>query len=104
MDITMVISAALLTLLPFISYRFFGSAAGVLGADRRCGMQDVFVVTSRGTGRTGHIARIVHGADEEDARQTHQAHYPDESIVDITPRYSQLRSITPTRGISHNRS
>lgn len=66
-------------------------------------MHDVFVVTSRGPGSNGHIARIVHGADEEDARQTHQAHYPDESIVDIVPRYSQLRSITTTRGGSHNK-
>ena len=66
-------------------------------------MHDVFIVTSRGPESNGHIARVVYGADEEDARQTHQAHYPDELIVDIVGRYSQLRSIATTGGISHNK-
>ena len=47
-------------------------------------MRDVFVVTSKGSGG-GHITRIVHAANEDDARQTHQENYPDESIVAVAP-------------------
>ena len=67
-------------------------------------MHHVFVITSRGRERDGHIARVVYGADEEYARQTHQAHYPDELIVDIVGRYSQRRSIATTGGISHDKA
>ena len=56
-------------------------------------MHDVFVVTSEGPGG-GHIARIVHAADEGDARRTHQENYPGESIVDVATRITQLTSIT----------
>ena len=45
-------------------------------------MHDVFIVTSEGTGG-GHIARTVHAANEDDARQTHQENYPDEPIVAV---------------------
>jgi hypothetical protein len=45
-------------------------------------MHDVFIVTSEGQGG-GHIARMVHAASEDDARQTHQENYADEPIVEI---------------------
>ena len=45
-------------------------------------MHDVFIVTSEGTGG-GHIARTVHAANEDDARQTHQENYADEPIVAV---------------------
>ena len=56
-------------------------------------MHDVFIVTSEGSGG-GRIVRIVHAASEGDARQTHQEHYPRDSIMDIATRSSQLTSIT----------
>ena len=55
-------------------------------------MHDVFVVTSEGAGG-GHITRIVHAANEDDARQTHQDNYPRESIVAVATRMTQLTSI-----------
>ena len=45
-------------------------------------MHDVFIVTSEGTDGE-HIARTVHAANEDDARQTHQENYPDEPIVAV---------------------
>ena len=45
-------------------------------------MHDVFIVTSEGSGG-GHIARTVHAASEDDARQAHQENYVDESIVAV---------------------
>ena len=56
-------------------------------------MHDVFVVTSEGSGG-GHITRIVHAANEDDARRTHQDSYPGESIVAVATRVTQLTSIT----------
>ena len=50
-------------------------------------MHDVFIVTSEGSGG-GRIVRIVHAANEDDARQTHQEHYPRDSIMDIVTRSS----------------
>lgn len=52
-------------------------------------MHDVFVVTSRGQG-SGHIARIVYAASENDARQTHQANFREETIVDVLTRPTQM--------------
>jgi hypothetical protein len=49
-----------------------------------CGgeMHDVFIVVSEG--RDGeHIARTVYAASDDDARQTHQENYADESIVAV---------------------
>ncbi len=45
-------------------------------------MHDVFIVTSKGLGGA-HIARTVYAADQDDARQTHQANYADEPIVAV---------------------
>ena len=45
-------------------------------------MHDVFIVTSEGTDGE-HIARTVHAASEDDARQTHQENYADEPIVAV---------------------
>jgi hypothetical protein len=45
-------------------------------------MHDVFIVTSEGLGG-GHIARTIHAASEDDARQTHQENYADEPIVAV---------------------
>ena len=45
-------------------------------------MHDVFIVTSEGSGG-GHIARTIHAASEDDARQTHQENYADEPIVAV---------------------
>jgi hypothetical protein len=45
-------------------------------------MHDVFIVTSEGSGG-GLIARTVHAASEDDARQTHQDNYADEPIVAV---------------------
>ena len=45
-------------------------------------MHDVFIVTSEGTGGE-HIARTIHAASEDDARQTHQENYAHEPIVEV---------------------
>ena len=45
-------------------------------------MHDVFIVTSEGS-CGGHITRTVYAASEDDARQTHQENYADESIVAV---------------------
>ena len=45
-------------------------------------MHDVFIVTSDGSDG-GHIARTIHAASEDDARQTHQKNYADEPIVAV---------------------
>ena len=45
-------------------------------------MHDVFIVISEGSGGE-HIARTVHAASEDDARQTHQENYADEPIVAV---------------------
>ena len=45
-------------------------------------MHDVFIVISEGSGGE-HIARTIHAADEDDARQTHQDNYADEPIVAV---------------------
>ena len=49
-----------------------------------CGgeMHDVFIVISEGSGGE-HIARTFYAADEDDARQTHQDNYADESLVAV---------------------
>ena len=49
-----------------------------------CGgeMHDVFIVISEGADGE-HIARTVHAAGEDDARQTHQENYADEPIVGV---------------------
>jgi phosphoheptose isomerase len=49
-----------------------------------CGgeMHDVFIVISEG-GNGEHIARTVHAASEDDARQTHREIYADEPIVAV---------------------
>ena len=49
-----------------------------------CGgeVHDVFIVISEGSGG-GHIARTIHAASEDDARQTHRENYPDEPIVAV---------------------
>ena len=45
-------------------------------------MHDVYIVTSEGSdGQL--IARTVHAASEDDARQTHQENYADEPIVAV---------------------
>ncbi len=56
-------------------------------------MHDVFIVTSEGWDG-GRIARVVYAADEDDAHHTHRDNYPDESIVAVITRVSQLMSIT----------
>ena len=43
---------------------------------------DVFIVISEGSDGE-HIARTVHAASEDDARQTHQENYADEPIVAV---------------------
>ncbi len=48
-------------------------------------MHDIFVVTSEGSS-SGHITRTVIAGSEDDARQTHQEHHPDESIVAVATR------------------
>ena len=45
-------------------------------------MHDVYIVISEGSGGE-HIARTVHAASEDDARQTHQENYADEPIVAV---------------------
>jgi hypothetical protein len=45
-------------------------------------MHDVFIVISEGSDGD-HIARTVHAASEDDARQSHQENYPDEPIVAV---------------------
>ncbi len=45
-------------------------------------MHDVFVVVSA-CRDGGHIARTLFAADLDDARQTHQENYADESIVEV---------------------
>ena len=45
-------------------------------------IHDVFIVISEGSGGE-HIARTVYAADHDDARQTHQVNYADESIVEV---------------------
>jgi hypothetical protein len=51
--------------------------------DHRGGeMHDVFLVISEG-GDGEHIARTVHAASEDDARQTHQDNYAGEPIVEV---------------------
>lgn len=45
-------------------------------------MHDVFLVISEGSDGA-HIARTVYAADYDDARQTHQANYADEPIVEV---------------------
>ena len=47
-----------------------------------CKMHDVFIVISEGSGGE-HIARTFYAADEDDARQTHQDNYADESLVAV---------------------
>ena len=45
------------------------------------GMHDVFIVI-RGWGGA-HIVRTVYAADHDDARQTHQENYVDQTIVAV---------------------
>jgi hypothetical protein len=45
---------------------------------------DVFVVTSHGWDHRRD--RIVLALDEHDARQTHQAHYPHDTVVRVVAR------------------
>ena len=45
-------------------------------------MHDVYIVISEGSGGQ-LIARTVHAASEDDARQTHQQNYADEPIVEV---------------------
>ena len=45
-------------------------------------MHDVFIVTSEGWGGR-HIVRTVYAADHDDARQTHQDNYADETLVAV---------------------
>ena len=45
-------------------------------------MHDVFIVTSEGWGGR-HIVRTVYAADQDDARQTHQDNYADETLVAV---------------------
>jgi hypothetical protein len=45
-------------------------------------MHDVFIVISEGWGGA-HMVRTVYAADQDDARQTHQANYADEPIVAV---------------------
>ena len=45
-------------------------------------MHDVFIVISEGWDG-GHIVRTVYAANQDDARQTHQENYVDESIVAV---------------------
>ena len=45
-------------------------------------MHDVFIVISE-DGNGEHVARRVYAADEDDARQTHQDNYADETIVAV---------------------
>ena len=63
---------------------------GCAGSDRYTGqrrlmtrkMHDVFIVISEG--RDGeHVGRTFYAADDDDARQTHQENYADESIVEV---------------------
>src|SRR5258705_11664176 len=56
------------------------SADRAVTAHRRREMHDVFIVISEGWGG-GHIVRTVYAADHDDARQTHQANYADETLV-----------------------
>jgi hypothetical protein len=46
------------------------------------GMHDVFIVIGEGSGGE-HIVRTVYAADHDDARQTHQDNYADETIVEV---------------------
>jgi hypothetical protein len=45
-------------------------------------LHDVFIVISEGSDGE-HIARTVHAASEDDARQTHQENYADEPVVAV---------------------
>jgi len=45
-------------------------------------MHDVFIVVSEGVDGE-HIARTVYAASDDDARQAHQEHYVDETIVEV---------------------
>ena len=45
-------------------------------------MHDVFIVISEGPGG-GHIVRTVYAASQDDARQTHQENYADETLVAV---------------------
>ena len=45
-------------------------------------MHDVYIVISEGSGGQ-HIVRTIHAASEDDARQTHQENYTDETIVEV---------------------
>ena len=49
-----------------------------------CGgeMHDVFIVISEGADGA-HIARTIHAASDDDARQTHQDNYADEPLVAV---------------------
>ncbi len=55
-------------------------------------MHDVFVVTSQNWDG-GRITRVIHAANQDDARRTHRDNYPDESIVAMATRCAQLMSI-----------
>ena len=48
-------------------------------------MHDVFVVTSQNWDG-GRITRVIHAANQDDARRTHRANYPDESIAAVATR------------------
>ena len=50
-------------------------------SDRR-EMDDIFIVVSEGADGD-HIARTIHAASEDDARQTHYENYADEPIVAV---------------------
>ncbi len=45
-------------------------------------MHDVFIVISE-SGEGEHIARTVHAASEDDARQTHHENYANDTIVAV---------------------
>ena len=45
-------------------------------------LHDVFIVISEGSDGE-HVARTVYAASEDDARQTHQENYADETIVAV---------------------
>ena len=63
-------------------------------------MHDVFVVTSQNWDGS-RISRIVYAADQDDARRTHRANFPDESIASVATRCAHLMGIaesTESRG------
>ena len=57
-------------------------------------MHDVFIVISEGSDGE-RIARTVHAASEDDARQTHQENYADEPIVAVSPINHPCSKSTP---------